>query len=150
MHVPLTEARASCAGNRPRHITSWGVAAALAVSDPCVRIVRRLSPDTILGRRARLGAVPVRDGAGPCPGPAGMPEPRAKTAVLNVDLSISRRLRNHDLSRCSAPGTRISSFTMSDASVIREREFLDQTEVYRQILDAIADMVLVKGAESRI
>ena len=31
-----------------------------------------------------------------------------------------------------------------------ERWFLDQTEVYRQILDAIADMVLVKGAQSRI
>ena len=39
---------------------------------------------------------------------------------------------------------------MSDATHSRERAFLDQKEVYRQILDAIADMVLVKGAGSRI
>jgi len=39
---------------------------------------------------------------------------------------------------------------MSDDSHSRERAFLDQKEVYRQILDAIADMVLVKGAGSRI
>ncbi len=40
--------------------------------------------------------------------------------------------------------------TMSDATDRRERAFLDQKEVYRQILDAIADMVLVKGEGSRI
>ena len=40
--------------------------------------------------------------------------------------------------------------TMSDATHSRERALLDQKEVYRQILDAIADMVLVKGAESHI
>jgi PAS domain S-box-containing protein len=39
---------------------------------------------------------------------------------------------------------------MPDASHRRERAFLDEKEVYRQILDAIADMVLVKGAGSRI
>lgn len=39
---------------------------------------------------------------------------------------------------------------MSDSTVKRERELLDQKEVYRQILDAIADMVLVKGKGSRI
>ena len=39
---------------------------------------------------------------------------------------------------------------MPDTSHRRERAFLDQKEVYRQILDAIADMVLVKGAGSRI
>ena len=39
---------------------------------------------------------------------------------------------------------------MSDATHSRERALLDQKEVYRQILDAIADMVLVKGAGSRI
>ena len=40
--------------------------------------------------------------------------------------------------------------TMPDDSHSRERAFLDEKEVYRQILDAIADMVLVKGAGSRI
>ena len=39
---------------------------------------------------------------------------------------------------------------MPDATHSRERALLDQKEVYRQILDAIADMVLVKGAGSRI
>ncbi len=39
---------------------------------------------------------------------------------------------------------------MSDATRSRERALLDQKEVYRQILDAIADMVLVKGEGSRI
>ena len=39
---------------------------------------------------------------------------------------------------------------MSDDSDSRERAFLDEKEVYRQIFDAIADMVLVKGAGSRI
>jgi PAS domain S-box-containing protein len=40
--------------------------------------------------------------------------------------------------------------TMPNATLSRERALLDQKEVYRQILDAIADMVLVKGAQSRI
>src|SRR6185436_17302832 len=40
--------------------------------------------------------------------------------------------------------------TMPDDSHSRERAFLDEKEVYRQILDAISDMVLVKGADSRI
>lgn len=39
---------------------------------------------------------------------------------------------------------------MTNTTLSRERDFLDQKEVYRQILDAIADMVLVKGAGSRI
>jgi len=39
---------------------------------------------------------------------------------------------------------------MADPVVDREEQFLGQTEVYRQILDALADMVLVKGAHSRI
>ncbi len=39
---------------------------------------------------------------------------------------------------------------MTDSNADREEHFLGQTEVYRQILDAIADMVLVKGARSRI
>src|SRR6188474_2871177 len=43
-----------------------------------------------------------------------------------------------------------AALTMSDATHSRERAFLDQKEVYRQILDAIADMVLVKGADSHI
>ena len=36
------------------------------------------------------------------------------------------------------------------ASSDPERWFANQPETYRQILDAIADMVLVKGAQSRI
>src|SRR5690242_6037541 len=39
---------------------------------------------------------------------------------------------------------------MPDSILERERRFLDDKEVYRQILDAIADMVLVKGAKSHI
>jgi len=39
---------------------------------------------------------------------------------------------------------------MASHSFERERSLLDRKEVYRQILDAIADMVLVKGAGSRI
>lgn len=39
---------------------------------------------------------------------------------------------------------------MVDPTEEREERFLNQTEVYRQILDAIADMVLVKGNNSRI
>ena len=39
---------------------------------------------------------------------------------------------------------------MDEQSSDWERGFLDHKEVYRQILDAIADMVLVKGAQSRI
>jgi PAS domain S-box-containing protein len=35
-------------------------------------------------------------------------------------------------------------------SIVWERQFLEQKEVYRQILDAIDDMVLVKGGNSRI
>ena len=34
--------------------------------------------------------------------------------------------------------------------VEKEQQFLNQTGVYQQILDAIADMVLVKGKDSRI
>jgi PAS domain S-box-containing protein len=39
---------------------------------------------------------------------------------------------------------------MGSPSLDRERTLLDQKEVYRQILDAIADMVLVKGEGSHI
>jgi len=39
---------------------------------------------------------------------------------------------------------------MDEQSSDCERGYLDHKEVYRQILDAIADMVLVKGAQSRI
>ena len=42
------------------------------------------------------------------------------------------------------------SDTMTDPVAEKEQRFLNQTEVYRQILDAISDMVLVKGARSRI
>jgi PAS domain S-box-containing protein len=38
----------------------------------------------------------------------------------------------------------------SPDSIVWERQFLEQKEVYRQILDAIDDMVLVKGERSRI
>ena len=46
--------------------------------------------------------------------------------------------------------TAYARLTMSESVVDRETRFLNQMEVYRQILDAIADMVLVKGAQSRI
>lgn len=39
---------------------------------------------------------------------------------------------------------------MAEQNAEKEKQFLNQTEVYRQILDAIADMVLVKGKNSRI